>query len=172
MPQNVSPSGHNNTKKPNNKQDVATPAVAEPPFNAPLISLHESERDSSNHQSHRPEGDDPKGDSGPKITDWVQAISAAVTFLATLGLLYVGRQQLETYRLQAKIMRDTREIAFAALGRPHIFVEMASHNLEKWREGHEVFSFKFRVVNYGNGPAVVTSTLAYAFLSRGLQHDI
>ena len=118
-----------------------------------------------------------QADSGNKQkTGWLATFSATLwearptdawQALFNALLVGVGVLQWRVYNRQAEIMRDTREIAFASLGRPHIFVEMASHNLGKWREGREILSFKFRVVNYGNSPAVVTSTLAYAFLSRG-----
>lgn len=171
-PQNVSPSRQDHPGKSDDKQNVTAPAVAKPPLDAAPIFPREGERNAGSHQNHGPEGDNPKGDDGPKITDWVQAVSAAVTFLATLGLLYVGRQQLETYRLQAKIMLDTREIASTALERPYVLLGTVSHNFDEWRDtewgsNRPSVAFRFQFQNLGKSPAVVENIVAYAFISSG-----
>lgn len=98
--------------------------------------------------------------TGFKITDLIVAIAAV--FAAGFAFL-----QWKVYVRQANIAETTRDIANTALGRPHLFVESVSHNLDEWREGRAGLSFKFRIVNYGAGPAIVTTTIARAFLSRG-----
>lgn len=82
-------------------------------------------------------------------------------------LVAVGFLQWRVYRDQAKIMEETREIAFASLGRPHVFFEFVSHNFADWREGRSNFRTRFRFVNYGTGPAIVRDVLGRCFLSYG-----
>jgi hypothetical protein len=99
--------------------------------------------------------------TGLKVTDVVIAAAAAVAVL-------VAFLQWRVYSRQATILEETRDIAFAGLGRPHVFFEFIWHNFNEWHEGRAdklVFFYKF--TNYGTSPAIVSRILARALLSRG-----
>jgi hypothetical protein len=99
--------------------------------------------------------------SETKLGDWL-----LITFNGLLVL--VGYLQYRTFKTQATIMKDTREIAIASLGRPHVFCELLSHNFEEWREKRtEKVCFFYHFTNYGNGPAIVSRIFARGILSRG-----
>ena len=98
--------------------------------------------------------------SGAKWTD------VLLTFF-TLGLVLVGYAQAKVLRRQTKIAKETRDIALEGLGRPYVFFEFISHNLDSWREGEVEMSFTFRIKNFGISPAVIEGIFGYAFFSRG-----
>ena len=98
---------------------------------------------------------------------WASLPADKPQFLFNSLLVIVGFLQWHVYRTQTRIMRETREISTAALGRPHVFFEFASHTFEDWRKGRESLWFAFRLVNYGTSPAIIRYVYARAFLSRG-----
>jgi hypothetical protein len=89
-----------------------------------------------------------------KVTD------ALLAMFTGLLALYTARLWIATH--------ETREIALAGLGRPHIFFAFIYHNFNEWREGradHPFFCYKF--TNYGTSPAIVWYIPVRAVLSRG-----
>lgn len=97
----------------------------------------------------------------------VQAFSAAIQAIFAIILTAVGLGQLWVYHKQRQIMEGSREITVASLGRPHVFFEFISHNLESWRNGEADLTFVYRLANYGNSPAIVRSLYGRALLARG-----
>ncbi len=98
-----------------------------------------------------------------------QAIGNLSQAFFALILLLVAARQAAIAKRQTEISNESREIALAALGRPHLFGEMISHNLEDWRNGTGYPYVRFRLVNHGTGPAIIADAKTHAFLSRGKQ---
>jgi hypothetical protein len=94
-------------------------------------------------------------------------LTDALLTLFTFGQVWVGLRQARILRQQARIAEETREIAFAALGRPYVFFECVSHSLEDWRSGKDYLRFIFRFANHGTSPAIAKDIIAYVFLSYG-----
>lgn len=98
--------------------------------------------------------------NGLKFTDAITASAAAFAVV-------VAYLQLRILRQHSAIMARTRDIAVAALGRPYVFVEFISHNMEEWRAGRDRLRFDFRFTNHGAAPAVIEFIHAKAMLSYG-----
>jgi hypothetical protein len=99
--------------------------------------------------------------TGLKVTDVV--IAAAAT-----AAVFVAFLQWRVYSRQAKILEETREIALAGLGRPHIFFDFLHHNFDEWRDGRANYLFFcYKFTNYGTSPGIIRHIFARAILSRG-----
>ena len=158
--------GRQHETHPSNKQqhDPTIPQVQPaPPSLAPQTG-DQGQGNANQRDNHGTNGDE------PNIPNWIQAGSAVATLFVTAGLLFVGAAQLKTYRDQARIMQETREIALAALDKPYLLVTSVSHNFDQWRsggwQGKRLFlTFTFRFYNCGKVPAVIDNVVAFAFLS-------
>lgn len=107
-----------------------------------------------------------------KITDSLLVLFTAVLAIVTTGLWVSTRWLWLDSREQTRIQADTREIALAALDKPHLLVTAVSHNFEQWRNGewkgerlHLTFTFHF--YNCGKVPAIIDNVVAFAFFSGG-----
>lgn len=90
----------------------------------------------------------------------VQAVFAVVLAVCTIFQIIILFQQ-------TKILKETKEISIAALGRPYLFFEFLSHNLEEWRQGKDWLHFNFQFTNHGVRPAVIRYAHSLAILSQG-----
>lgn len=158
-----SPGGQGKASRPGEQQrDPDIPSVQIPAPGLAPETRDQGQRNSAQSSNNGADG------NWQKITGWITAGAALASFAVSGALLFVGIATLRVYRTQAEIMRDTREVAVAALGRPYVFFEFVSHNFDEWREGKANLWFTFRLANYGTAPAVIHLVAAYAFLSRGL----
>lgn len=95
-------------------------------------------------------------------------LSAVFAFLTLaisgLGVWYVKRtldatlKAVEDTSEATEAMREANKIAREAMldnGRPWLFVEPMSHNAHHWRNGRDLFEWKFNVVNHGQSLAIV-----------------
>jgi hypothetical protein len=65
---------------------------------------------------------------------WMSRFFTDIKITDALLALFTGLLALYTFRLSIAT-HETREIALASLGRPHIFFEFIYHNFNEWREG-------------------------------------
>lgn len=164
VPQNISPSGQHEANSSGDQQDITSDFAPKPLADISPATAGQGQGNADNHQTHAAERDNPKEGDGPKITDWVQAISAAVTFLATLGLLYVGGQQLRTYKEQAKLMGSQLAVARATVPRAWLYAEFNEPGPKVITQGGNIAVIPFSIRNHGTTPATITQVdLRYYF---------
>jgi hypothetical protein len=83
---------------------------------------------------------------------WMRRFFTDIKVTDALLAMFTGLLALYTARLWIAT-HETREIALAGLGRPHIFFEFLHHNFDEWREGRADYPF-FR--NYvANAPSIL-----------------
>jgi hypothetical protein len=96
--------------------------------------------------------------AGTHFTDWILAV-AALGRLAVLCIqAAIYSRQRELMAGQLKATEVAADAALAALARPWIFIEEVSCNKSDWLNETSVnLTGKFRLTNYGNAPAHISS---------------
>lgn len=99
----------------------------------------------------------------------VGAILSGVSIFFVVQALHLTRQSNKQAKEEfqaarkdaeqaAKFAAEANEISRTSMldqGRPWVFAEPAEHNFKDWRNGDDSFCWKFRIVNHGEGLAII-----------------
>jgi hypothetical protein len=97
------------------------------------------------------------------FTAMLTAFTAVLATVAIIQIYFLTKSD-ENTRIAAEAAKTSAEAALAALDRPWLFVDTATHNKQAWASCNDELFAKIKISNYGKAPAFVNVVKAVLFL--------